>query len=82
MRTQLESSGITIDPSSQKVAIQSAGGLNWSFYEANAGLIKIDMALASSGKSAFLVLLQSPWNERQALFQAVFIPVVESIIGK
>ncbi len=39
------------------------------------------MALASSGKNTFLVLLQSPWNERQALLQAVFIPVVESVIG-
>jgi pimeloyl-ACP methyl ester carboxylesterase len=82
MRTQLESSGITLDPSTQTFNIQSAGGLNWSFYEANGGLIKIDMGLASSGKSTFLVLLQSPWNERQALLQAVFIPVVESIIGK
>lgn len=82
MRTQLESLGITIDPSSQTFNIQSAGGLNWRFYEANGGLIKIDIALASSGNSTFLVLLQSPWNERQALLQAVFIPVVESIIGK
>jgi pimeloyl-ACP methyl ester carboxylesterase len=82
MRTQLESSGITLDPTTQTFHIQSAGGLNWSFYEANGGLIKIDMALAGSGKNTYLVLLQSPWNERQALLQAVFIPVVESIIGK
>ena len=82
MRTQLESSGITLDTSTQAFNIQSAGGLNWSFYEANGGLIKIDMALAGSGKSTYLVLLQSPWNERQALLQAVFIPVVKSIIGK
>ena len=82
MRTQLKSSGITIDPSSQKLAIQSAGGYKWDFYEANGGLIKIDMALASSGKNTYLVLLQSPWNERQALLQAVFIPVVEAVIGK
>jgi len=82
MKTQLESSGITLDPSTQTFNIQSAGGLKWTFYEANGGLIKIDMALAGSGKSTFLVLLQSPWNERHALLQAVFIPVVESIIGK
>jgi pimeloyl-ACP methyl ester carboxylesterase len=82
MRTQLESSGITLDPSSQTFNIQSAGGLKWSFYEADGGLIKVDLALASSGKSTYVVFLQSPWNERQALLQAVFIPVVESIIGK
>jgi hypothetical protein len=82
MRTQFESSGVTIDPSSQTFNIQSAGGLNWRFYEANGGLIKIDIALAGSGKSTYVVLLQSPWNEHQALLKAVFIPVVESIIGK
>ena len=82
MKTQLESSGVALNQSTQTFNIQSAGGLKWTFYEANAGLIKIDMALAGSGKNTFVVLLQSPWNERQALLQAVFIPVVESIIGK
>lgn len=82
MRTQLEASGLALNPSSQKFSVQSAGGLKWSFYEADAGLVKIDMALAGSGKTTYLVLLQSNWNEHQALLEAVFVPVVEAIIGK
>lgn len=82
MRTQLDASGINIVPSTQKLEIQSAGGLKWSLYEADGGMIKIDMALATSGKSTFLVLLQSPWNERSALLKAVFVPAIEAIIAQ
>jgi pimeloyl-ACP methyl ester carboxylesterase len=82
MKTQLESSGITIQPSTQNFNVQSAGGLKWSFYTADGGLIQVDIALANNGKTTYLVLLQSPWNELQALRQAVLIPVVDSIIGQ
>jgi pimeloyl-ACP methyl ester carboxylesterase len=82
MDTQLQSSGIAILPSTQKLQVDSAGGLKWTFYEADGGLIKIDMALATSGKNTILVLLQSPWNQRQALLKAVFVPIVEAIIGQ
>jgi len=82
METQLQSSGINLKPSTQKLSVQSAGGLKWTFYEADGGLVKIDLALASSGKKTFLVLLQSPWNQRDALIKAVFVPVVEAVIGQ
>jgi pimeloyl-ACP methyl ester carboxylesterase len=82
METQLTSSGIALVPSTRKYSIQSAGGLKWSFYEADGGLIKVDMALASSGKKTYVVLLQSPWNQREALVNAVLIPLVEALIGQ
>ena len=80
--SSLTDAGISLTPSTQKFTIQSAGGLKWTFYEADGGLIKIDMALANSGKTTFIVLLQSQWNERQALLQAVFVPIVEAVIGQ
>ncbi len=82
IRPQLTEAGILLQPSSQKFAIQSAGGLKWTFYEADAGLIKIDLALATSGKTTYCVQMQSQWHERQALLKAVFIPVLEALIGK
>jgi hypothetical protein len=82
METQLQSSGIVLQPSTQNYSIQSAGGLKWSFYEADGGLIKVDLALAGSGKKTYLVLLQSPWNQREALLKAVLVPVVEAVIGQ
>jgi pimeloyl-ACP methyl ester carboxylesterase len=82
MKTQLENSGVTIQPSAEKYNIQSAGGLKWTFYTADSGLIQIDIALAYNGKTTYLVILQSPWNELQALRQAVLVPVVNSIIGQ
>jgi pimeloyl-ACP methyl ester carboxylesterase len=82
MQIQLQSSGIDLLPSTQKYSIQSAGGLKWSFYEADGGLTKVDLALAGSGKKTILVMLQSPWNQRDALLKAVFLPVVEAVIGQ
>ena len=82
MNMQLQASGIALLPSTQKLQVESAGGLKWSFYEADGGLVKIDMALATSGKNTILVLLQSPWNQRQALLKAVFVPLIEAIIGQ
>ena len=78
----LKDAGIDLVPSTQKFNIQSAGGLKWSFYEADGGLIKIDMGLANNGKKTFIVLLQSQWNERQALLQAVFVPIVDALVGQ
>ena len=80
--SSLTDAGISLVPSSQKFNIQSSGGLKWTFYEADGGLIKIDMGLANNGKNTFIVLLQSQWNERQAMLQAVFAPIVEAVIGQ
>jgi hypothetical protein len=82
MRGSLQDAGLALTPSTQNLSVQSAGGLKWSFYEADGGLVQIDLALASNGKKTFIVLLQSPWNERQALLKAVFVPIIEAVIGQ
>lgn len=82
MTNSLKEVGMVLVPSTQKFTVQSAGGLKWNFYEADGGLVQLDMALANNGKTTFIVLLQSPWNERQALLKAVFVPIVEAVIGQ
>jgi hypothetical protein len=59
---------------------QAFNGLTWHFYEATFEGNPVDLALAETDAQTLLVVLVSEPDERDQLYQAVFIPVVESLL--
>ncbi len=55
-----------------------ANSLDWSLYTAASGSLQVDMAFAKYGKQTLMVMLVSYPDEREALYQAVFLPVVDA----
>lgn len=56
-----------------------ANGLTWTLYAFNARGVQVDMALAEKDGVALLVLLQSTADERENLYQKVFLPMVDAL---
>jgi hypothetical protein len=63
----------------EKTGEMTANDLTWSLYSFIVRSTPVEMALAQSDDLAIVVLLQSPSDEREALTEFVFIPVVESV---
>jgi len=57
---------------------RQANGLTWSIYKTSSKGFPVDVALASSGNETLLVLLLSYQNEHGALYDTVFLPIVDS----
>jgi len=58
---------------------RTANKLDWGLYTATVRGMQIDFALAQSGESVFVVLLQSAADERDVLITNVFLPIIDSI---
>lgn len=56
-----------------------ANGLSWTLYKTTSNGDPVDLAFAKYGNETFLVLLISYDNERDALYQSVFLPIVDSV---
>jgi pimeloyl-ACP methyl ester carboxylesterase len=76
MNNNLANQGVTLSPTGETKATPN---LTFTLYTASGGLSKIDMALAASGGNCYVVLLQSSLGEHDALYQAVFLPVMNSL---
>ena len=61
---------------------QFVGGFTWAFYTTTSFGTPVDMALANDRGTTLMVLLFTHTNERDALRQAVFLPVVGSVRSK
>ena len=59
--------------------IDEANGLTWTLYSFKVQGLSIDMALAESGGQGLVVILQSEPRERDALYEAVFLPVIDAL---
>ncbi len=75
--SQLAQQGISFTPTGQTES--SPNGLTFTLYTASLGVAQADMAIAGSGGRAYMVLLQSPLAEHDALYKAVFLPVVDAL---
>lgn len=64
-------------PAEQKVRRQ-ANGLTWSIYETSSRGHPVDIAFASSGGQTLMILMISHADEHEALFDSVFLPVIDS----
>ena len=78
---QFNAQGVFFTATGQKHA---SPWLTYTLYSASYGLTRIDMALGSdsSGGKTYVVLLQSPLSQRDGLYQAVFLPVMDALKPK
>jgi pimeloyl-ACP methyl ester carboxylesterase len=73
-------SWLEVDSGVESVATAELGSFTWDFYELQVGAYPVDMALAEEGGTAYFVLLFSPRDERNTLYEEVFLPVVEALV--
>ena len=70
--------GLEADPES--TSQREANDLVWSLYELEIQGLAIDIAVSEAGGMAYIVLLQSTPAGRDALYEAVFVPVVDALV--
>jgi hypothetical protein len=68
-----------LDPEMESVASAESDSLVWALYSFEYQSYRADLALAEDGDKAYFVLLISPPDERDALYESVFLPVVDAL---
>ena len=68
-----------LDPELESVASVESDSLVWDLYSFEYQSYRADLALAEDGDKAYFVLLISPPDERDALYETVFLPVVDAL---
>jgi hypothetical protein len=63
----------------QPAGEQEGNGLTWTLYSFNARGVQVDMAIAEDEDKAYLILLQSSPDERDNLYQKVFLPMLDEL---
>jgi pimeloyl-ACP methyl ester carboxylesterase len=71
-------SGLETAPASS--GEREANDLVWALYAVQLQGLSVDIALAESGRSVLIVLLQSTPDERDELFDTVFLPAVDALV--
>jgi pimeloyl-ACP methyl ester carboxylesterase/predicted small lipoprotein YifL len=77
---QLLSQRLGLAEPPEPVGQREANGLTWTLYAFTVQGIPVDIALADGDGLALLVLLQSAAEEHDALYDAVFLPVVDALV--
>ena len=77
MSDQLSAQGVTLTPTGE--TRNTPNGLTFTLYQAGGGLSKVDLAMATDGATSLMVVLQAPLAQRSALYQAVFLPVLDGL---
>ncbi len=75
----LVSSQLGLEELPEAVGDREANGLTWTLYAVTVQGVEIDMALTGADGLALIVLLQSDPGEHEALYEAVFLPVIDSM---
>lgn len=70
--------GLEEDPVA--VGEREANDLVWTLYQVEVQGIVVDIALADAEDMALIALLQSEPDEHEALYDAVFLPVVDALV--
>ncbi len=76
----LVSSQLGLEEPPEAVGEREANGLTWTLYAITVQGLEIDMALTEAEGLAFIVLLQSEPGEHEALYEAVFLPVIDALV--
>ena len=71
--------GYGLAESPESTGERQANDLTWSLYAFQVQGVPRDLALAESEGATLIVLLRSAANERDALYEAVFLPAVEAM---
>lgn len=69
-----------LDANPESAGQRQANDLTWTLYSVEVGGIAVDLALAEHGDITLLVVLQVPANERDALYDAVFLPAIDGAV--
>jgi hypothetical protein len=77
MQQQLSQANYKIE--FEPAGTRSANGINWTLYKAQADISGLDLALGQKGNITYLVMMQSPLNDRQALVEGVFLPAIDAL---
>lgn len=77
INSQLVQQGVSLAATGKTRAAPT--GLTYTLYTASLGVAQVDMAIAGANGRAYLVLLQAPLAEHDALYTAVFLPVVDAL---
>jgi hypothetical protein len=67
------------DPGLEPIQSTKLGSFTWDFYTFECQGNPVDLALAESGNKAYFILLISPTDEHQLLFEQIFLPAVEAM---
>ena len=74
------SSQLGLDELPASIGEREANGVTWTLYTAEVQGISVDIALAESDGLVFIVLLQSSMDERDALYEAVYLPAIDALV--
>jgi pimeloyl-ACP methyl ester carboxylesterase len=77
LQTQLEQSGEEV--TLEETGTRTAGELEWTLYTAEVSIASIDLALTEAGGITYFVVMQSVVDERDALYDALFLPAVDAL---
>ena len=69
---------VGFDKKPQKIGERTNSGLSWMIYHTTSQGLPVDLAFARQGSQTILVLMQSYQDERDALYETVFLPVLDS----
>ncbi len=56
-----------------------ADGLSWALFSLEVQTVAVDIALAESGGQVLLIVLQSTPDDREALFESVYLPAIDAL---
>jgi hypothetical protein len=70
---------LEVEADVEGAATTEMGSFTWDFYEVQVGANPVDLALAEEFGTSYYVLLFSPQDERDALREQVFLPIVEAL---
>lgn len=70
---------IGVDATPDAHGQRSANGVQWTLYSTTADGKPVDFALGAGAGGNLLLLLQSPVGQRDAFYDAVFLPLVDAL---
>jgi pimeloyl-ACP methyl ester carboxylesterase len=76
---QLVTESLGLEEVPEKVGNRKSDNFSWSLYEFEVQGVLVDMAVAESRGTSYLILLQSPASERDFYHAEVYLPVVDAL---
>ena len=68
-----------LDPQLEPTNSADLGSFTWDLYAFQVQGLPVDLALAQDGEKAYFVFLISPADEREILYEQLFLPALEAM---
>jgi hypothetical protein len=69
-----------LDEQPESTGEREANDRTWTLYAVEVQGLSVDIALAESDGLVFIILLQSAQDERDGLYEAVYLPVIDALV--